>query len=178
MDLEIRPIGLTMATDLAAVYQENRDFLQPYEPVRADAFFTAGGQRDNIRTMVTAMRAGDRWPAMIYLGDRPCGFITLNTILRGALQSARVGYWVAEKDGGRGVATRALGIVLDVAFCELGLHRIEASVRVDNPRSKRVLEKNGFSTIGIARRHVFLDGAWRDEYLMERHAPPIRNYGQ
>ncbi|WP_063813768.1 GNAT family N-acetyltransferase [Herbidospora daliensis] len=173
MHLEIRPIGLSMAADLAAVYQENRDFLRPYEPERTEAFFTIAGQRDNIRMMITAARAGDRWPAMIYLGDRPCGFITLNTILRSALQSARVGYWVAEKDGGRGVATRALGVVLDIAFCELGLHRVEASVRVDNPRSKRVLEKNGFRTIGIARQHVFLDGAWRDEYLMERHAPPI-----
>ncbi|MEO3856580.1 GNAT family protein [Acrocarpospora sp. B8E8] len=173
MHVKIRPIGLEFAEDLAKIYRENRDFLRPYEPDRPESFFTTNGQRRHIRRVLGEMDRGLRWTALIYLTGQPAGLITINNILRGVLQCGRVGYWVAEKEGSRGVASTALRLALDVAFCELALHRVEASVRTDNPRSRRVLEKNRFRLIGTARDHVFLDGQWRDEFLMERHSPPI-----
>ncbi len=60
---------------------------------------------------------------------------------------------------------------LDVAFHDLALHRVDAFVRVDNERSLRVLEKNGFRTVGVSRRHLHVGGRWRDEIYLQKLAP-------
>jgi ribosomal-protein-alanine N-acetyltransferase len=56
------------------------------------------------------------------------------------------------------------------AFGELGLHRLEAGTLVDNAASRRVLEKNGFEHIGLARRYLHIGGDWRDHLLFQRVA--------
>jgi ribosomal-protein-alanine N-acetyltransferase len=85
-------------------------------------------------------------------------------------QSANVGYWVDRGRNGRGLATRAVAEIVEIAFGETGLHRLEAATRVDNVASQRVLEKNGFERIGIARGYLLIDGEWRDHILFQRVA--------
>jgi [ribosomal protein S5]-alanine N-acetyltransferase len=96
--------------------------------------------------------------------------VTLSNIVLGPLQSATLGYWVAERVNGRGLATRAVREVSGNAFEDLGLHRLEAATLVDNAPSQRVLEKNGFERIGLARRYLQLAGEWRDHLLFQRTA--------
>ena len=87
--------------------------------------------------------------------------------MRGALQSANLGYWVDQRRNGRGLATAAVDAILPIAFGELGLHRLEAGALVDNVASQRVLEKNGFERIGIAHRYLLISGEWRDHVLYQ-----------
>jgi ribosomal-protein-alanine N-acetyltransferase len=56
------------------------------------------------------------------------------------------------------------------AFGSLGLHRLEAGTLVDNPASQRVLEKNGFELVGLARNYLHIGGEWRDHLLYQRTA--------
>ncbi len=66
----------------------------------------------------------------------------------------------------------ALRTVVDEAFSpRLNLHRIQAAVRPENHRSLAVLARLGFNPIGLARRYLFIDGAWRDHQLFERTNP-------
>jgi [ribosomal protein S5]-alanine N-acetyltransferase len=58
--------------------------------------------------------------------------------------------------------------VIEMAFGDLGLHRLEAGTQVENIASRRVLEKNGFELIGIARRYLLIAGEWRDHLLFQR----------
>jgi ribosomal-protein-alanine N-acetyltransferase len=58
--------------------------------------------------------------------------------------------------------------VIEVAFGELRLHRLQAGTLVDNVASQRVLEKNGFELIGLARRYLQIAGGWRDHLLYQR----------
>jgi ribosomal-protein-alanine N-acetyltransferase len=141
----------------------NKDFLAPYEPERADDFYTLETQRARIR------EAG-RHNWLILEGDEPVGFVGLSNIVRGPLQSAILSYWVDEAHNGRGLCTRAVSEVVDVSFGELGLHRLEAGTLVDNLASQRVLEKNGFQRYGLAKRYLFIAGEWRDHMLFERTA--------
>ena len=69
------------------------------------------------------------------LGRRPSGAVEL-------------GYWVARRFWGRGIATEASGALLDIART-LRLPRLQASHFLDNPASGRVLEKLGFEPVGI-----------------------------
>jgi [ribosomal protein S5]-alanine N-acetyltransferase len=95
----------------------------------------------------------------------------LHNIQRGPLQYCSLGYWVAREVGGRGIATRAVADALRVAFGELGLHRVDAYARADNPGSCKVLERNDFERVGISREHVFIDGRWRDDLHFQRITP-------
>lgn len=69
---------------------------------------------------------------------------------------AGIGYWLVESARGRGVATRAVRLVVPWALRELGLHRIEAPVEPDNVASQRVLEKAGFKREGVLRSYFLL----------------------
>jgi [ribosomal protein S5]-alanine N-acetyltransferase len=86
----------------------------------------------------------------------------------GPLRSANLGYWVDASRNGRGLATRAVAAAVEQAFGPLGLHRLQAGTLVDNVASQRVLEKNGFELIGLARNYLHIGGAWRDHLLYQR----------
>jgi ribosomal-protein-alanine N-acetyltransferase len=144
--------------------------MAPFEPVRPAGYSTEAGQAERIADLL-ARTAEGRAHGFVVLDDGElAGRITLSEVVRGPLQSANVGYWVDQGRNGRGLATRALAALLDTAFGELGLHRVAACTRLENHASQRVLAKNGFTRIGIARRHLFVGGEWRDQILFERLA--------
>ncbi len=57
---------------------------------------------------------------------------------------AEIGYVLNKDYWGRGIATRACKAVMDYAFNDLGVSRIEIAHHKDNIASKRVIEKCGF----------------------------------
>ncbi|GAB3977701.1 GNAT family N-acetyltransferase [Plantactinospora veratri] len=166
--IRIRPAGVDDADALAEAYVANREFLAPWEPVRPESFFTPAGQRARLRQATLERENGTGYGCVIELDGQICGTVTLSAILRGPAQSANLGYWVAESVNGRGVATRAVGLILDVAFGELDLHQVMAGTLLHNTGSQRVLGRNGFDRIGVAREHVEIAGKWQDHILFQR----------
>lgn len=151
------------APALAELVSANRDFLAPWEPVRGEEYFTEAGQRVSIGASLAEHERGRGLPCVILDSDRTVvGRINLNTIVRGASQSASLGYWLAEAAGGRGIATAAVRDIVRIAFGELGLHRIQADTLVHNGASQRVLERNGFVRIGLAPNYLKIAGRWQD----------------
>jgi 8-oxo-dGTP diphosphatase len=63
-------------------------------------------------------------------------------------RTGRLGYWVARRYWGHGVATEAAGRMARWALANLDLDAIEASVATDNEASARVLAKIGFREVG------------------------------
>ena len=57
-----------------------------------------------------------------------------------------------------------------IAFTELGLHRVQAGTLLHNRGSQRVLERNGFTPIGVAPRYLHIAGRWQDHLLFQRLA--------
>jgi ribosomal-protein-alanine N-acetyltransferase len=145
------------------LYVANDEFLAPYDPVRSDDFFT-------LEVQLARIREEGRHSWMILDGDEPAGFVGLSNVVRGPLQSAILSYWVDEAHNGRGLCTAAVAEVVQFAFGELALHRLEAGTLVDNVRSQRVLAKNGFERFGLARKYLLIAGEWRDHVLFERIA--------
>jgi [ribosomal protein S5]-alanine N-acetyltransferase len=150
------------APEVARLLVANRAFLAPYEPEHAEDFFTPEVQRARIEKAEHLYAILDR--------EALAGVISLSNVVRGPLQSASLGYWVDEPRNGLGLATRAVASLAELAFGELGLHRLEAGVLVDNVASRHVLEKNGFTLIGAAPRYLRIAGAWRDHHLFQRTA--------
>jgi RimJ/RimL family protein N-acetyltransferase len=73
-----------------------------------------------------------------------------------------VGYWVKREARGRGVATRALGLVARWALVEKGLGRFQLRADVANEPSQRVAEKAGFVREGVLRSALAFKGERRD----------------
>jgi len=80
-------------------------------------------------------------------------------------KSAELGYWLGEPFWGRGIATAAVGTVVEYGFSHFDIVRIWAEVFEWNPASIRVLEKAGFLLEGRLRKSVFKDGKVIDKFI-------------
>jgi len=153
---------------LAELLRASRDSLAPWEPARGDDYFTAGVQRTVIADALARHEQGTALPHVILVGSgRVAGRITLNGIVRGPFQSCSMGYWVNAADTGHGLATAAVRDIIQVAFEELRLHRIQAETLLHNARSQRVLERNGFVRFGMAPAYLSIAGKWQDHAMYQ-----------
>ncbi len=64
---------------------------------------------------------------------------------------ATFGYWLAPEARGRGVATRALRLVVDWTLATTGAIRLDLWTDLENEASGRVAERAGFEREGIRR---------------------------
>lgn len=71
-----------------------------------------------------------------------CGY---SPSTKGAVE---IGYWLGKAWWGQGFATEAARGLMDYAFAQPGVRRITCGHFVDNPASKRVIEKLGFRPVG------------------------------
>ena len=66
-------------------------------------------------------------------------------------KKAEIGFWLLLENWGQGIMTEAIPLVLDYAFNQMGLHRIEGYVESENNNSKKVLTKFGFKLEGTMK---------------------------
>jgi ribosomal-protein-alanine N-acetyltransferase len=69
-----------------------------------------------------------------------------------------IGYFLAESYWGKGIATRAVKMLLGFLFEDVNVNRIQAEVMPLNEISKKVLLKNGFIKEGTLRQASFWSG--------------------
>ena len=93
---------------------------------------------------------GIDWP-VVTVGDEPVGRVNLNNVVLGAFCSADLG-WVDSARNGHGIATAAVAAMVQVAFTEPRAAPGPGRYPAAQPRvATRVLERNGFTLIGMAR---------------------------
>jgi [ribosomal protein S5]-alanine N-acetyltransferase len=166
----IRPFRPDDAEEVAALFRANREFLAAFEPERGDDFYTAEGQRRRFERFASDAAAGEGWRFAIVDDGTIAGRVNLTEVFRGPIQRANIGYFVDRERNGRGLATGAVAEAVAFAFGEADLHRLDAVTLPDNHASQRVLEKNAFDRIGVARKLLLIAGEWRDHVLFERVA--------
>lgn len=66
----------------------------------------------------------------------------------------------------KGYGSDALRIVARLAFHKMNLNRLWLTALVDNPRAVRCYEKCGFVREGLLRQESYVDGKYRDVFLM------------
>jgi len=79
--------------------------------------------------------------------------------------AGELGYAIRKDHWRGGLTTEAARLMLDFAFTQLGLHRVQAACGPENVGSQRLLDKLGFVREGQIRDHVFTNDAWRDSIL-------------
>ena len=163
--VEVRPPRLFDAGAWSRIRLRDRRYLEVWEPtapgawVERNAMLAWPAQWSALRTQA---RRGHSLPFVITVDGTFAGQVTVGNVVRGALCSAWIGYWVDRERAGGGIATAAVALVVDHCFGPAGLHRLEATVRPENTASIRVLDKSGFRREGLYLRYLDVAGDWRD----------------
>lgn len=140
-------------------------FPHPYRPADADAWLALVADETPPHNFAVEWRG------------KFIGGIGLAPLADVHFQTADLGYWLGEPYWGKGLAARALALLIAYAFSRLPYIRLQALVFEENTASMRVLEKNHFIKEGVLRRHVTKNGAVLNAalyaLLREEAAPPF-----
>jgi RimJ/RimL family protein N-acetyltransferase len=81
-----------------------------------------------------------------------------------------MGYWLGVPYWGRGLATEAARALIDHAFGDLEHETLISDARVNNPASRRVLEKCGFqwTSVRLSRIRAINSAAPIDRFRLDR----------
>ena len=171
---EIRAERVTLAilepeqAELAVrYYEENRDHLAPWEPIRDDSFCDLDKVRERLTNSVTAFREG-RGCHFAVLDNQTgamIGICSFSDVIRGVFQACHLGYAIAASHEGKGLMFEALQAGINYMFETVGLHRVMANHLLHNERSAALLARLGFEREGVARSYLKIAGRWQDHVL-------------
>jgi len=169
LSLEGRRVTLKLAspenaTDYLQYYQDNKEYLRRFEPARDKDFYTLEGQRRTLEESYRNYLNGLAINFGIYLENELIGKVQISNLIYGGFRSANLGYALHKDFEGKGIMQDALKAVVDYAFSDLMLHRLEASTLLDNVRSQKTLELQGFRKVGLNEKYLLINGKWQDHY--------------
>ncbi|MFI6265749.1 GNAT family N-acetyltransferase [Micromonospora sp. NPDC051006] len=147
---ELQRLDARHAPALLRFERENRAFFARSVPDRGDDYFTGFAARH--AALLAEQSAGlIHFHVLVDDDGAVLGRFNLVDVADGG---AELGFRVAERATGRGVATGGVRRVCDLARDEYGLRRLVASAAVENAGSLGVLRRTGFTPVG----DVVLDG--------------------
>lgn len=166
-DVVVRSCKVTDAMVIAHYYQENRQFLTPWEPERDEEFYTSNGWLRRLLKLreVQSMRLGYFLLILDRVSDKMLGTISFSQVSRFPIHACNVGYSLDQTAQGRGIMTTALKLAVDYMFDSQNMHRVSAAYMPHNERSAAVLRRLGFVVEGEAKAYLLIDGEWRDHIL-------------
>jgi ribosomal-protein-alanine N-acetyltransferase len=147
------------AATLLAFERENRAYFAASIPDRGDDFFAEFEARFE-RWLEWQAAGTDYFHVLATEGGAIEGRVNLVEVADGW---AELGYRIAEKCSGQGLATTAVREVLVMAGESYGLTRVRAKVTLDNPASRTVLQRNGF----VATGDVTINGKPATSFIRE-----------
>ncbi|RXJ73736.1 30S ribosomal protein S5 alanine N-acetyltransferase [Veronia nyctiphanis] len=176
-ELNIGTISLSDVAAITAYFQQNRVFLEPWEPKRNESFFTYDGWERRVTQLVELAHHKMCYYFLIRENGDPDikGLITYSNVSMYPSFSAVVGYSLAENAQGKGIMKRSLKATNDMMFERVNLHRISAAYMPHNIKSQAVLESAGFEREGLAKNYLMINGKWQDHVLMSITNPDWYN---
>ena len=156
MGVEVAPPQESDAGEFIEAARDSRSLHRPWldspdTPARFAAYLGRAARDDQVAYLIRHRHCG----ALV-------GYVNVSNIVRGAFQSGSLGYGAFASHAGQGLMTQGLRAVLDAAFGELGLHRVEANIQPANRRSIELVRRLGFEREGLSSRYLMVDGDWRD----------------
>lgn len=132
------------APALLAFEQENRAYFAKSIPDRGDDYFARFDERH--RALLAEQEAGVCYfHVLVGAEGDVLGRVNLVDVADGG---AELGYRIAERAAGRGLATRAVQELCDLAANSYGLTTLRAATTLDNAASRAVLARSGFAVVG------------------------------
>ncbi len=159
IELDLRRAGIEDAPAMREYALRNTNFFAPWEPLRTPV---------SIALETIEERIGDesRIQFLAIHDGTIVGQAALSNIARAPVYlNSTIGYSVDQHHQGVGIASALVAHAVREAFTLEGLHRVEAGTLLHNAGSQRVLEKCGFTRIGLSPKLVKIAGTWQDHML-------------
>ncbi len=158
-------------------YKENEGFLDAYEPLKTDNFYTESYHRTNLSAEFNATVKKTYLRYWFSLRDDPdklIGTLCFSNFQHGVYKRCSLGYKVHKDYLRQGYATEAVTFAMQLIFSEYDIHRIEAIVQPDNLPSIALLQSLGFEQEGYLKDVAQVDGVWTDHllYAIRSKTPP------
>lgn len=158
-----------LSLDHAKMIYDNREFAVSYNSngITKEKFdaLTFNDSVESTKESVEEMEKGDRFTFIVldkgnneYIGR--CGLHTLNK----GNESGRVSISIKERFWGKGYGTEILSQLINFAFEEAQLHRLEYGCFSFNEGSKRLAEKCGFKLDGVMREAKKIGDEYFDRF--------------
>ncbi len=156
----LRPLAIS---DLPAYMA----LLQDKESMRLTGTHGQFSQESAARWITSIAERDDRVDLAISVGesDSFVGEVVINDI-DSINRSANIRIGLLSSATDKGYGSEALGLMINYAFEQLKLHRLELAVFAFNTRAIHVYEKLGFRQEGRRRDVLFWDGAYHDSIDM------------
>lgn len=166
----LRTPQVTDHTEWAALREQSREFLTPWEPIWPADDLSRSAFRRRIRRYTEDLRSDQSYAFLIFRSadGRLVGGLTLANVRRGVAQAGSLGYWMGLPYVRHGYMTAAVRAIIPFAFSTLRLHRLEAACIPTNTASIRLLENTSFIREGYAREYLCINGIWQDHLLYGR----------
>jgi ribosomal-protein-serine acetyltransferase len=142
-DIELHSLSEEHVEDIYHTIDREREYLRVWLPF-VDATVNIDFTRNYVRS---AMQSADPTFAIFYKGRFAglVGFRTTDTQNR----RTEIGYWMSQHLSGRGIMTMSVGKLIEYAFREMGMHRVQIRAAVGNLRSRLIPERLNFTFEGI-----------------------------
>jgi ribosomal-protein-alanine N-acetyltransferase len=154
------------------VRTKSRAFLTPWEPLWPnDDLSTIGFQR-RLKSYHHQKQNGTARTFFLFNrhDESLLGGISLTRITYGSTRTSMLGYWMSVDHAGKGYMRKAVPAMLDFAFTNLRLKRVEAACLPANDVSINLLKKCGFREEGYAREYLEINGRREDHILFAKIA--------
>lgn len=160
--LGVRPLESEDASELHALIEANREHLARWMPWAADQ--TIEGTERFLAEAVEQLHRDDGFQAKIEPEGEivgVAGFHSVDWVNR----NTSLGYWLAADAQGRGTMTSVVGALLDHAFYEWELHRVELHCAPENARSRAIAERLSFRNEARLRETELVGGRYLDSVV-------------
>jgi len=158
--LEIKSLQSDHSEELFASVDSCRSYLRQWLPW----VDTTVSPRESLQFIEAARRQEESkngFQAGIWFHDKLVGCIGYHA-LDSKNRKTSIGYWLRADAQGKGIATRACRAMIDHAFFDLKMHRLEIRCGVKNAKSRAVPERLGLNCEGIAR-----DSEWLYDHFVD-----------
>lgn len=149
------------------VRAKSKAFLKPWEPLWPEDDLSHIGYRRRLKAYAQQRQNGTARTYFLFRrkDHQLIGGISLTRITYGITRSGMLGYWMGVDYAGEGHMKKAVTALLDFAFHNLRLKRIEAACLPSNLTSMSLLKKCGFKEEGYAREYLEINGKREDHVL-------------
>ncbi len=148
------------AEEIYRAVRENLEELKLWMPWVTDDY-SIETARDFIKTNLIEFAENNTFAVAVALNEKIVGTIGLHH-LDSTNKSVQIGYWLDKQAQGKGLATRCCRVLINYAFDELKLNRVQINCNVENAKSCAIPERLGFRLEGTHRQVEWLNNAFRD----------------
>lgn len=151
---------LSMAPTLFDVVDSDRDHLRIFLDFVDDST-TFESQEHYIKLKLNGYTNGTDRLFIIACNQKICGCIDLHYIDTNN-KKAELGYWLHSSQTNKGIMTKVVKKVCEIAFDEMDLNKLSIRADTENKASNAVAIKNGFSFVGTDKAEVKMYNEFRD----------------